>query len=221
MAQGESDRTSQNGVHQDGVRQGCGSPGRRNEDGGHDARAGAVVGGGIPAGPSLDDPWRGAKRDGGRGHCDCRAQLLPDGFRLPSVRAEMAAPPARHELELWSAGVAIVVVILGWIGQWKEEWLRWRHQAESCRLLRYRFLIHPAVCGSAPGGRGSGLKPSCMRSNALRSRAQFGKLRHTLHLKALSRGCRGEFYAPGGTRSVEPSRWNKVGGTKSRTPTVW
>jgi hypothetical protein len=56
--------------------------------------------------------------------------------------------PSRHVMsliELWSAGVAIVVVIFGWIGQFKEKWLLWRHQAESYRLLRYRFLIHPAV----------------------------------------------------------------------------
>jgi len=56
--------------------------------------------------------------------------------------------PSRHAMsliELWSAGVAIVVVIFGWIGQFKEKWLLWRHQAESYRLLRYRFLIHPAV----------------------------------------------------------------------------
>jgi hypothetical protein len=56
--------------------------------------------------------------------------------------------PSRHAMsliELWSAGVAILVVIVGWISGFKEKWLLWRHQAESYRLLRYRFLIHPAV----------------------------------------------------------------------------
>jgi hypothetical protein len=56
--------------------------------------------------------------------------------------------PSRHAMsliELWSAGVAIAVVIFGWISGFKEKWLLWRHQAESYRLLRYRFLIHPAV----------------------------------------------------------------------------
>jgi hypothetical protein len=65
--------------------------------------------------------------------------------------------PSRHAMsliELWSAGVAIVVVIFGWIGGFKEKWLLWRHQAESYRLLRYRFLIHPAVWqGGAEGSR--------------------------------------------------------------------
>lgn len=67
--------------------------------------------------------------------------------------------PSRHVMsliELWSAGVAIVVVIFGWIGQFKEKWLLWRHQAESYRLLRYRFLIHPAVWRGAPRVRDSG-----------------------------------------------------------------
>ena len=64
--------------------------------------------------------------------------------------------PSRHAMsliELWSAGVAIVVVIFGWISGFKEKWLLWRHQAESYRLLRYRFLTHPAVWRE--GGAGS------------------------------------------------------------------
>jgi hypothetical protein len=65
--------------------------------------------------------------------------------------------PSRHAMsliELCSAGVAIVVVIFGWISHFKEKWLLWRHQAESYRLLRYRFLIHPAVWrGGAEGSR--------------------------------------------------------------------
>jgi hypothetical protein len=40
MAEGEPDRMSQDTP---GVRQGRGNQGRRNDDGGHDARAGAAV----------------------------------------------------------------------------------------------------------------------------------------------------------------------------------
>lgn len=48
-------------------------------------------------------------------------------------------------IELWLAGVALAIVLLGWISHYKESWLRWRHQAESYRLLRYNFLTHPSL----------------------------------------------------------------------------
>jgi len=48
-------------------------------------------------------------------------------------------------IELWFAGIALAIVLIGWISHFKESWLLWRHQAESCRLLRYNFLTHPSV----------------------------------------------------------------------------
>jgi hypothetical protein len=48
-------------------------------------------------------------------------------------------------IELWLAGIAVVVVLVGWISHCKESWLRWRHHAESYRLLRYNFLTHPSL----------------------------------------------------------------------------
>lgn len=56
--------------------------------------------------------------------------------------------PSKQRLdwvELWLAGAAVFFVLIGWISKFKESWLRWRHQAESCRLLRYNFLTHPSV----------------------------------------------------------------------------
>lgn len=67
------------------------------------------------------------------------------------VDASILAPkwlPSQHTMsliEIWSAGVAIVVVLVGYFSRFKERWLLSRHQAESYRLLRYRFLIHPSV----------------------------------------------------------------------------
>jgi hypothetical protein len=48
-------------------------------------------------------------------------------------------------IELCLAGAALLIVGFGWVMHYKESWLRWRHQAESCRLLRYNFLTHPSV----------------------------------------------------------------------------
>jgi hypothetical protein len=56
--------------------------------------------------------------------------------------------PSQHVMsmiEIWSAGIAIAVVLVGYFSHFKEQWLLSRHQAESYRLLRYRFLIHPSV----------------------------------------------------------------------------
>lgn len=56
--------------------------------------------------------------------------------------------PRKETLDWWElffAGTAVLIVILGWIGNFKEKWLLRRHQAESYRLLRYHFLIHPTI----------------------------------------------------------------------------
>jgi hypothetical protein len=56
--------------------------------------------------------------------------------------------PTKEKLdwvELWLAGIAVAIVLAGWVSHYKERWLQWRHQAESCRLLRYNFLTHPSV----------------------------------------------------------------------------
>ena len=52
---------------------------------------------------------------------------------------------ALDRVELWLAGSALAIVLVGWLSHYKESWLRWRHQAESCRLLRYNFLTHPSL----------------------------------------------------------------------------
>ncbi len=67
------------------------------------------------------------------------------------VEAQPLAPawlPSRHSMnliEIWFAGAAIAVVLAGYFTHFKEKWLLSRHQAESYRLLRYRFLIHPTI----------------------------------------------------------------------------
>jgi hypothetical protein len=56
--------------------------------------------------------------------------------------------PAVHSLdwlEFGFATIAVLAVLIGWRSRCKDNWLHYRHQAESFRLLRYRFLIHPST----------------------------------------------------------------------------
>ncbi len=56
--------------------------------------------------------------------------------------------PSKEKLdwiELFLAGAAVVIVLVGRITHYKERWLRWRHRAESYRLLKYSFLIRPSL----------------------------------------------------------------------------
>jgi len=48
-------------------------------------------------------------------------------------------------IELFLAGAAVAIVLVGRITHYKERWLRWRHRAESYRLLKYSFLIRPSL----------------------------------------------------------------------------
>jgi hypothetical protein len=47
--------------------------------------------------------------------------------------------------EFLCAAAAIAIVIYGHRKQIKENWLLYRHQAELCRLAKYRFLLSPSV----------------------------------------------------------------------------
>ena len=71
--------------------------------------------------------------------------FYPNGFTLPPAAK---LPPWKSVLdhaELFCAGITVLAVLIGRIGRFKDKWLLHRHHAESYRLLRYRFLIHPAV----------------------------------------------------------------------------
>jgi hypothetical protein len=68
----------------------------------------------------------------------------------PGMTAE---PPAAwwlsklwlDRIELFLAGCAVGTVGWGWHREYRDSWLLYRHRAESCRLLRYSFLIHPSA----------------------------------------------------------------------------
>src|ERR1700690_3400422 len=50
-----------------------------------------------------------------------------------------------ERVELSAALIAVAAVTFGYFSDYRDKWLRYRHQAESCRLLRYQFLIHPTA----------------------------------------------------------------------------
>lgn len=69
----------------------------------------------------------------------------PIGHAAPVVAGGLDGQSLMRWIEGLSALTAILVVGLGYFTNYKEKWLLSRHQAESYRLLRYAFLIHPAI----------------------------------------------------------------------------
>jgi hypothetical protein len=76
----------------------------------------------------------------------------PPAFWLPSKAA-------LEWLELVFASFAVGVVFWGWRSHYRDRWLLYRHQAESCRLLRYAFLIRPAVWRDGEGPAQQWIEP--------------------------------------------------------------
>jgi Protein of unknown function (DUF4231) len=49
-----------------------------------------------------------------------------------------------------AALVAVAAVAVGWSLRYQAKWLFYRHQAEQCRFLRYKFLTHPMLWSADP-----------------------------------------------------------------------
>jgi len=69
----------------------------------------------------------------------------PIGVMSPLAPKWLPSRRSMSVIEIWFAGAAIAIVLAGYFSRVKERWLLSRHQAESYRLLRYAFLIHPSV----------------------------------------------------------------------------
>ena len=46
-------------------------------------------------------------------------------------------------LEALLAAAAVVLVIVGLVAEWHEQWLTHRYRAEQLRLIKFRFLVDP------------------------------------------------------------------------------
>ncbi|HEY7615465.1 MAG TPA: hypothetical protein VH744_01570, partial [Terriglobales bacterium] len=62
-----------------------------------------------------------------------------------STRGREVAEGAFNYVEVTTAGLTLLMVGFGTLVGFKRKWMIYRHKAELYRLLRYRFLIQPAV----------------------------------------------------------------------------